>query len=67
LTCASYITGFKLFNSKTGHLLKLVQIQAIIRGKAKNAAQEEHLFAEEPALGLIDLILKSQGTDPLFC
>jgi hypothetical protein len=42
-------------------------MQAIIRGEAKNAAREEHPFAEEPALGLIDLILKSQGTDPLFC
>jgi hypothetical protein len=34
-------------------------MQAITRGEAKKAAREEHLFAEEPARGLIDLILKS--------
>jgi hypothetical protein len=40
-------------------------MQAITRGEAKKAAQKEHLFAEEPAYSLINLILKSQGTDPL--
>jgi hypothetical protein len=34
-------------------------MQAITRGEAKNAAWEEHLFVEELARGLIDLILKS--------
>jgi hypothetical protein len=34
-------------------------MQAITRGEAKNAAWKEHLFAEEPACGLINLILKS--------
>jgi hypothetical protein len=53
------IAGFKSFDSEAGHLLKLVRIQAITRGEAKNAAQEEHLFAKKPARGLIDLILKS--------
>jgi hypothetical protein len=61
------IARFKSFDSKAGHLLELVQIQAITRGEAKNAAQEEHPFAKEPARGLIDLILKSQGTNPLCC
>jgi hypothetical protein len=53
------IAGFKSFDSEAGHLLKLVRIQAITRGEAKNAAREEHLFAKEPARGLINLILKS--------
>jgi hypothetical protein len=61
------ITGFKSFDSKAGHLLELVRMQAITRGEAKNTAREKHLFAKEPARGLIDLILKSQGTDPLCC
>jgi hypothetical protein len=53
------ITRFKSFDSEAGYLLELVQIQAITREEAKNTAQEEHLFAEEPARDLIDLILKS--------
>jgi hypothetical protein len=60
------IARFKSFNSEAGHLLELVQIQAITREEAKNAAREEHPFAKEPARGLINLILKSQGTD-LLC
>ena len=59
------VAGFKSFDSEAGHLVELVRLQAITRGEAKKAAQEEHPFAEEPARGLIDLILKSQGTDPL--
>jgi hypothetical protein len=61
------IAGFKFFDFEAGHLFKLVRMQAITRGEAKKAAQKEHPFAEEPACGLIYLILKSQGTDPLFC
>jgi hypothetical protein len=53
------IAGFKFFDSKAGHLFKLVQMQAITKGEAKKAAQEEHPFAKELARGLIDLILKS--------
>jgi hypothetical protein len=53
------IAGFKSFDSEAGHLLELVRMQAITRGEAKNAAREEHPFAEEPARGLINLILKS--------
>jgi hypothetical protein len=53
------ITGFKSFDSKAGHLLKLVRMQAITKEEAKNTAQEEHPFAKEPARGLINLILKS--------
>jgi hypothetical protein len=40
-------------------------MQAITRGEAKKAAREKHPFAKKPARGLINLILKSQGTDPL--
>ena len=61
------IAGFKSSDSETGRLLELVRLQAVTRGEAKTAAQEEHPLAEEPAHGLIDLILKSQGTDPLCC
>jgi hypothetical protein len=32
------IAGFKSFDSKAGHLLELVRIQAITRGEAKNTA-----------------------------
>ena len=53
------IAGFKSSDSETGCLLELVRLQAVTRGEAKIAAQEEHLLAEEPARGLIDLILKS--------
>jgi hypothetical protein len=53
------IARFKSFDSEAGHLFKLVQIQAITKGEAKNTARKEHLFAKELARGLIDLILKS--------
>ena len=53
------IAGFKSSDSETGRLLELVRLQAVTRGEAKTAAQEEHPLAEEPAHGLINLILKS--------
>jgi phage terminase small subunit len=53
------IARFKSFDSKASHLLKLVQIQAIIREEAKKAAREKHFFAKELAHSLINLILKS--------
>ena len=53
------VAGFKSSDSEAGHLIELVRVQAVIKGEAKRAAQEEHPFAEEPARGLIDLILKS--------
>ena len=53
------IAGFKSSDSETGRLLELVRLQAVTREEAKTAAQEEHPLAEEPAHGLIDLILKS--------
>jgi hypothetical protein len=53
------IARFKSFDFKAGYLLELVRMQAITRGEAKNTAREEHPFAEKPARGLIDLILKS--------
>jgi hypothetical protein len=61
------VAGFKSFDSEAGHLLELVRLQVVTRGEAKKAAQKEHPFAEKPAHGLIDLILKHQGTDPLCC
>jgi hypothetical protein len=61
------VAGFKSFDSEAGHLLELVRLQVVTRGEAKKAAREEHPFAEKPAHGLIDLILKHQGTDPLCC
>ena len=62
------VAGFKSSdNTEAGHLLELVRAQTVTRGQARKAAQEEHPLAAESAPGLIDLILKSQGTDPLCC
>ena len=52
-------------DSEAGHLLELVKLQAITRREAKGAAQGESPLVNETAQGLLDLILKSQGTDPL--
>jgi transposase InsO family protein len=52
-------------DSEAGHLLELVRLQAVTRKDAKNAVQGENPLVDETAQGLIDLILKSQGTDPL--
>jgi len=61
------VTGFKSFeNTKAGHLIKLVKIQAIIRREAKKVVHNEYPLVAEIAPGLLDLILKSQGTDPLY-
>src|SRR5271156_89764 len=58
--------GFKSFEDiKAGHLVKLVKIQAVTRREAKKAAQQECPLAVETALGLLDLIFKFQGTEPL--
>ena len=60
------VVGFKSFeNTEAGHLVKLIKIQAITRKGAKMAAWDEHPLAAETAPGLLDLILKFQGTDPL--
>ena len=61
------IAGFKSSDSETGHLLKLVRAQTVTKGQARKAAQKEHPLAAESAPGLINLILKSQGTDLLYC
>ena len=61
------VAGFKSSDSEAGHLLELVRAQTVTRGQARKAAQEEHPLDAESAPGLIDLILKSQGTDPLCC
>ena len=52
-------------DSETSHLIELVRLQAVTRREAKIATQEENPLVEKTALDLIDLILKSQGTDPL--
>jgi hypothetical protein len=52
-------------DSKAGHLLELVRLQAVTRREAKKATQEENPLVEKTSPDLIDLILKSQGTNPL--
>ena len=52
-------------DSEAGHLLELVKAQAITRREAKEATQGESPLVNETAEGLLNLILKSQGTDPL--
>jgi hypothetical protein len=52
-------------DSEAGHLLELVRLQAVTRREAKEATQGESPLVDETAKGLLDLILKSQGTDPL--
>jgi hypothetical protein len=52
-------------DSEAGHLLELVKIQAVTRREAKEATQGESPLVDEIVEGLLNLILKSQGTDPL--
>jgi hypothetical protein len=52
-------------DSETGHLIELVRLQAVTRREAKKATRDEDPLSQKTAPGLIDLILKSQGTDPL--
>src|SRR5436189_1329003 len=52
-------------DSEAGHLLELVRVQAVTRREAKEATREENPLVDETAEGLLDLILKSQGMDPL--
>ena len=66
------MAGFKLpqvigINSEAGHLINIVQLQAITQGQAKIAARNKDPLSTEaaPDSSLLDLILKSQGTDPL--
>jgi len=57
--------GFRASNSKASHLLELVQIQSVTRKETKIAIQGKSPLVNETANGLIDLILRSQRTDPL--
>ena len=50
---------------EAGHLAELVRLQVVTRKEAKKATQGESPLVDETAEGLLDLILKSQGTDPL--
>jgi len=52
-------------DSEAGHLLELVRAQVVTRRDARKAAQDENPLVDETAEGLLNLILKSQGTDPL--
>jgi hypothetical protein len=52
-------------DSEAGHLLELVRLQAVTRREAKEATQRESPLVDKTAEGLLDLILQSQGTDPL--
>jgi hypothetical protein len=52
-------------DSEAGHLLKLVRIQAVTRREAKHIAKQENPLVKKTAPNLINLILKSQGTNPL--
>ena len=52
-------------DSEAGHLLELVRLQAVTRKEAKIATQGESPLVDETAQDLLDLILRSQGTDPL--
>ena len=67
------IAGFKLLRAdstddKAGHLIDVVRLQAVTRGQAKAAAQNENPLSTDavPKSSLIDLIFKYQGTD-LLC
>ena len=66
------MAGFKLpqaigTNSEAGHLINIVQLQAVTRGQAKMAARDEDPLSTEaaPDSSLLDLILRTQGIDPL--
>ena len=52
-------------DSEAGHLLELVRLQAVTRKEAKAATKGESPLVDKTAEGLLDLILQSQGTDPL--
>ena len=52
-------------DGEAGHLLELVRLQAVTRKEAKEATKGESPLVDETAEGLLDLILQSQGTDPL--
>ena len=53
-------------DSKAGHLLELVRLQAVTRKDAKNAVQRESLLVDKTADDLLDLILKFQEIDLLY-
>ena len=69
---STIIAGFKLLytdstDDEAGHLIDVVRLQAVTRGQAKAAAQNENPLSTDavPKSSLIDLIFKYQGTDPL--
>jgi hypothetical protein len=53
-------------NIKASYLLKLVKLQTVTRQKAKKAIQRKSPLVDKTAKDLLNLILKSQRTDPLY-
>ena len=52
-------------DSEAGHLLELVRLQAVTKKEAKEATQDESPLVDEIVESLLNLILQSQGTNPL--
>ena len=52
-------------DSEAGYLLELVRLQVVTRKEAKEATKGESPLVNKTAEGLLNLILQSQGTDPL--
>ena len=52
-------------DSKASHLLELIRLQVVTRQEAKHAAKQESPLVKKTAPDLINIILKSQGTNPL--
>ena len=60
------VTGFKSFEDiKTSYLIKLIKIQTITKKGIKMAARDEYPLVTKTAPDLLNLILKSQGINPL--
>ena len=53
-------------DSKASHLLELVRLQVVTRREAKKATQRESPLVNKTVQDLLNLILKSQRTDPLY-
>ena len=52
-------------DSKAGHLLELVRLQAVTRQEARKATQNKNLLADKTVIDLLATIRELQGSDPL--
>ncbi|KAL4744261.1 hypothetical protein BDW72DRAFT_199782 [Aspergillus terricola var. indicus] len=52
-------------DNKAGHLMKFARMQTVTRKRAKIAAQGEEPLGKKTADGLLNMIQKLQGEDPL--